>query len=267
MLKVKSILIKGGTFILFCLLSFNSIAQNTNTIFKGSTPFKLSINNTLQHPNYTKNINVQLYGEQYYNVKIEFENDTTLLKKNIYIIDNGLAYFFDVTLSDFTLKKITPNQLLTPEKGQLTLTYTGKEMPVASLPIDTITPEDTNYIPPFDSYYELEGYTGIITCPWPIKAEVLAEFKGIIKSELIDDSKFEKIKERVLDSDSLCITVEQVAELIPLFQYEDTKLVFAKFILPHIFDVDNVGKLEKAFQFENSVEELKEHLEDIKKSK
>ena len=83
-------------------------------------------------------------------------------------------------------------------------------------------------------------------------------------AQSIDDSKFEKIRERVLDSDSLCIMVEQVVELVPLFQYEDTKLDFVKFILPHIFDIDNVGKMEKVFQFENSMEELKELVKQSK---
>ena len=258
MLKVRSILFKASSFTLLYLLSFNSIAQSTNTIFKGKTPFKVSINNTLQHQKYTNNLNISLYGEQYYNIKIEFENDTTILQKNIYIIDNGLAYFFDVTLLDFKLKKITPNQLLEKEENQLAITYTGKKLIVENIPTDTLVNEDTTHTPPFDSYYELEGYKGIITCPWPIKPEVLAEFKGIINTQSIDDSKFEKIRERILDHDSLCIMIEQVAELVSLFQYEDTKLIFAKFILPTIFDIDNIGKLEAVFEFENSVDELKE---------
>ncbi|MCO6499824.1 MAG: DUF4476 domain-containing protein [Vicingus serpentipes] len=265
MLKVRSILFKASSFTLLYLLSFNSIAQSTNTIFKGKTPFKVSINNTLQHQKYTNNLNISLYGEQYYNIKIEFENDTTILQKNIYIIDNGLAYFFEVTLKDFKLKKITPNQLLEKEENLLAITYTGKKLIVENMLADTLQ-EDTTYTPPFDSYYELEDYNGIITCPWPIKPEELAELKGILNSQPIDDSKFEKIKERVLDSDSLCIMVSQVAELIPLFQYEDTKLIFAKFILPSIFDMDNIGKLETVFEFENSVDELKEIAKKIKSS-
>ena len=239
--------------IISCQLS----GQKSDAIFKGETLFKLSINNTLQHQEYSNNLCISLYGEQYYNIKIEFKNDTNVVQKNIYIIDNGLAYFFDVRLEYFKLKKITPNQLLDKEENQLLITYTGKQLVVENK-ADTITPEDTTYTPPFESYYELEDYNGIITCPWPIKQEELTEFKGILNSQTIDDSKFDKIRQRILDSDSLCIMVSQVAELIPLFQYEDTKLIFAKFILPSIFDIDNIGKLETVFEFENSVDELKQ---------
>jgi|GEM_PF-992057 len=251
----KNQLPKIITLLLLFVSSFN-FAQTSNVIFKGNNSFRLSINNTLQHQEYINNLSVSLYGEQYYNIKIEFENDTSILQKNIYVIDNGLAYFFEVTPKDFKLKKITPNQLLPKEEKQLLITYTGEQLVVENN-TDTITTEDTTYTPPFDSYYELENYKGVITCPWPIKPEELAEFKGIINAQSIDDSKFEKIKERISDHDSLCIRIDQVMELIPLFQYEDTKLDFSKYILPHIFDIDNIGKLESVFEFENSVDELK----------
>jgi len=39
-------------------------------------------------------------------------------------------------------------------------------------------------------------------------------------------------------------------------------LDFAKFISSSIFDVDNVGKLSDVFNFENSLEELKEKIND-----
>lgn len=241
-------------FLVLISISCQLSGQRSDVIFKGEKSFQLTINNALQHKKYTKNLLVSLSGEQYYNIRIHFENDTTVLQKNIYILDNGLAYYFEVTPLDFKLKKIIPNQLLQKEAQQLCISYTGKQLLIEK---DTITTEDTTYTPPFNSYYELEGYHGIVTCPWPIKVEELTELKGIINSQSIDDSRLEKVKERILDRDSLCIMVSQVAELIPLFEYEETKLAFSKFVLPSIFDIDNVGKLEAVFDFKNSVDELK----------
>jgi len=51
--------------------------------------------------------------------------------------------------------------------------------------------------------------------------------------------------------------MEQTKELLMLFGFEDNKINFAKFIIPYIFDIENTGILKPAFNFENSLEEIK----------
>jgi hypothetical protein len=249
-------------FIITLLFTELLSAQTSDVIFRANFKFRVTINNTLQNSNYTNNIKIKdLKGEQHYNVVIDFENDSTILKKNIYLFDNDLTFLFEVSKKEFAIIKIIPYQLPNKDEDLMVISYTQNgEFILDNVNTDTTNTADTVYSPPFNSYYELENYNGKISCPWPIKSEELTVLKGIINAETIEDSKLEKIKDEILDADSMCIMVNQVSELIQLFQYEETKLEFAKFIAPSIFDINNIGKLETVFEFENSMDELKEYL-------
>ena len=153
------------------------------------------------------------------------------------------------------------NQLLKKDRTILQVTYSSNPtITIDTIALDTIAKKDTAYVPPFATYYKMDNYQGKIACPWPIKTEILTTLKGEIKTQSLEDSKLEKAKEKIQFMDSVCITVNQLREILTLFQYEETKLDFAKFIAPHIFDIDNVGKLNDVFDFENSIDELKEVL-------
>lgn len=253
---------KISLLILITSFSLISFGQTSNAVFTGLAPFRISVNKVLQQKEYITSLNLtNLSGERHYNLKIEFENDTTVIQQNIYIMDNGFAYYFNVSKTALTLKKITPNQLLPNDSNQLTLAYlNNKIITVDTVQTDTLTKIDTAYSPPFEYYYKMENYNGKIACPWPIKPEVLTNLKGDINTQTLEDSKLEIAKEKAQYIDSLCITVDQLREVLILFEYEETKLDFAKHIAPHIFDIDNIGKLNDVFDFENSIDELRDSI-------
>jgi hypothetical protein len=53
-----------------------------------------------------------------------------------------------------------------------------------------------------------------------------------------------------------CLFCSQVKEIMLLFSFEASKLEFAKFAYPYVFDQGNYFKLNDAFTFESSIEEL-----------
>lgn len=257
---------KLGGIILLLIFSITTYAQTASVIFMSKNDsFQVSINHIKQHLGYNNNIKVnQLKGNMPYNVKINFKNDTTIIKKNIYLIDDGLAHIYSISKKAIQLKKVVPAASYPKVENQLVINYIiNNELPVDTVIKDTAT-TDTAYVVPFASYYKLEDYNGKIGCPFPIKTEQQAQLRGIILAENLEESKLDKIKIAIQDMDSACVIVEQTKELIVLFEYEETRLGFAKFMFAYTFDIDNYEKLYSAFNFENSKDELKEFIKNDK---
>ena len=263
-LEIKNYFINLLGMLLLSLFPIISDAQTSTAIFYTDNPdsIQITINQIKQHLDYHSNIQIQaLAGKKSYPILINFKNDTTVVKKNIYLIDNGLAHIYFVTKKDIYLKKILPSATYAGDKNQLIVRYLeNTNLPLDSIIKDTLQQKDTTYIPPFETYYHLEDYKGKIGCPWPIKEDKLAQLKGVILAETLEDNKLEKIKITIQDMDSVCLMMDQLKELLVLFEYEETKLDFAKFVSSSLFDIDNVGKLSEVFNFENSLEELKEFI-------
>ncbi len=245
-------------FLIFFLAEHS--AQAASVVFQtdNKDSIQVTINNIKQHNNYNNSIRInQLKGNSPYNVRIDFKNDTAFVKTNIYIIAEGLAHIYHIDKKEIQLKKIVPSASLPNTKNQEILTYLiNVNEPIDTAVNDTLL-EDTTYIVPFASYYKLENYEGKIGCPFPLKPEEQAELRGIILAENLEESKLEKVKIAIQDMDSACVLVDQTKELIVLFEYEETRLNFAKFMYPYTFDIDNYEKLYSVFNFENSKDELK----------
>ncbi len=58
-----------------------------------------------------------------------------------------------------------------------------------------------------------------------------------------------------------CFTVAQVKGVMGLFSFEDSKLDFAKYAYERTYDIDNYYKVNDAFTFESSVDELNEYIQ------
>ena len=247
-------------FILVILISISTYSQTATAIFKSDYPFQITINHIKQQDNYSKSsIIYKLTGERPYNIKINFENDTAFIQKNIYIIDDGLAHIFNVSKKAIQLKKIIPSTSYIKPEDQLAIVFLEDiSLSVDTIKTDTNQTKDTTYVVPFSNYYKLEDYKGRIGCPFPIKDEQKSELRGLILVENLEESKIEKVKLAIQDLDSACVLVDHIRELTELFEYEETRLEFINFISPYIFDIDNYERLYPLFNFDNSKEELKQ---------
>lgn len=249
--------------ILFSLVSLCYHAQTASIVFKGMSEFQVTIDLIKQHNSYINNIRVNnLKGNHPYNVKINFKNDSAFTQTNIYLIDDGLTHIYNVTKDNIDLKKVVPAASYPKDEQQLLISYIIN----TNLPVDTIVADtaitDTTYTIPFSSYYKLEDYEGRLGCPFPIKDAEQAELRGIVLSENLEESKLEKVIIAMEDMDSVCVLVDQIKEIIVLFEFEETRLYFAKYMLQYAFDIDNYEKLYRSFNFENSKEQLRKLLEN-----
>jgi len=78
----------------------------------------------------------------------------------------------------------------------------------------------------------------------------------------INNRNFESTNSATLKTaiDNNYFTSEQVVELLRYFTYEDSKLEIAKYIYKKVCDPGNFFKVYEAFDFDSSVQELKNYI-------
>lgn len=94
-------------------------------------------------------------------------------------------------------------------------------------------------------------------CSKPINASEFKSVKSSIESKSFEESKI-KIAKQVIDAN--CLTTEQVKQIMLLFSFEETRLDLAKYAYLHTYDPKNYFKLNDAFTFETSIDELDAHI-------
>lgn len=86
--------------------------------------------------------------------------------------------------------------------------------------------------------------------------------KSSIKSKSFEDSKMTLAKQIISNN---CLSTAQVKEIMQIFSFEDTKLDLAKYAYNKTIDPNNYFKLNDAFTFESSIEELDAYIQKNKK--
>lgn len=99
----------------------------------------------------------------------------------------------------------------------------------------------------------VEGYNGAVGCPVPMSQSDYNSAQNSIKSKSFEDSRL-TIAKQIINSN--CLTSAQVRGLLDLFTFEDTKLDFAKYAYTRTYDLNNYYKVNDAFEFESSIDEL-----------
>ena len=108
-----------------------------------------------------------------------------------------------------------------------------------------------------DDHYRMPGYDGKIGCDWPMSSSDFSEAASSIGSKTFEDSKLKMAKQI---AQSNCLLAEQVRDIMKLLEYEDSRVEFAKFAYPKTYDQGNYYKVNDAFEYELSIDELDEFI-------
>ena len=84
-----------------------------------------------------------------------------------------------------------------------------------------------------------------------------ADFKSSVSSKSFEDSKLTIAKQALNNN---CLLTSQVKEVMLLFTYEQSRLDFAKYAYSHTYDLGNYFKINDAFTFETSIDELNTYI-------
>ncbi len=91
----------------------------------------------------------------------------------------------------------------------------------------------------------------------PLSPGEFSELKRSIASKSFEDSKLTIAKQVVGNA---CLLSSQVKELMLLFSFEESRLELAKFAYGRTYDIGNYYKVNDAFTFESSIDELNQYI-------
>ena len=131
---------------------------------------------------------------------------------------------------------------------QSSVSYSETTTTTTSTGVPTPAPVVVEYV---------SGYHGPVGCPMPMSSQDFQSAKQTIASKSFEDSKLAIAKQIV---NSNCLTSGQVRDLVQLFDFEDTKLKFAKYCYGYTYDLGNYYKVNDAFEFESSIDELNQYI-------
>ena len=114
---------------------------------------------------------------------------------------------------------------------------------------------------PIRSASYVPGYTGPIGCPQPMNDDEFKELKATIASKTFEDTRMTIAKQWLNDR---CVIATQVKDLTMLFTFENNRLLFAKYAYEHTYDIGNYFKVNEAFTFDNTTQELNEYINSRK---
>lgn len=110
---------------------------------------------------------------------------------------------------------------------------------------------------PIQQIYVLPGYNGPVGCPYPMYPADFERVRYTIESKGFDDTRL-AIAKQVIASN--CLLSDQVKEIMMLFSFEDTRLELAKYAYGYTYDIGNYYRLNDAFDFESTIEELNDYI-------
>ncbi|MBK6965448.1 MAG: DUF4476 domain-containing protein [Bacteroidales bacterium] len=161
----------------------------------------------------------------------------------ININDPGMGVNFNVNVNGSEVSsgsQVTTTQTTT---SYSTTTTTGGYQPEQSQPVQQA--------------YVLPGYNGPVGCPYPMQPGDFQSVKQSIASKSFDDTRL-TIAKQVIASN--CLLSDQVKEIMLLFSFEDTRLELAKYAYGYTYDIGNYYRLNDAFTFESTIEELNDYM-------
>ena len=272
----------------FPVLAFAQQAVGHLTIFsEDGDNFFLILNGEKQNNVPQTNLRVEDLPQPYYSVKIIFADSVMapISKKNLQLTDAS-GTMMDVT---YRIKKdkagktkLTPYSAIAVQPdfvppagtsvyhygnpgGTVTTTTTTTEGANANInvngmsmtikvddPIElgsTTTTKTTRTTHTTNGNYEENTSSNC----WPMKGSDFSSAKNTISSTSFEDSKLSTAKS-ILASN--CLNTDQVVEICRLFDFEQTKLTFAKLAYKKTTDQKNYFKVNNVFDFDASKQEL-----------
>lgn len=131
-----------------------------------------------------------------------------------------------------------------------TVTTSSSSTYTENVPTETVVVNNQHNVMP--------GYSGPVGCAYPMSSNDFNSAKTSISSKDFSDSKLTLAKQITKTN---CLTSDQAKQIIELFDFEDTRLDYAKFAYGYTYDIGNYYKVNDAFEFESSIEELNNYIE------
>ncbi|MBC7410850.1 MAG: DUF4476 domain-containing protein [Bacteroidia bacterium] len=255
-----------------------AMSQNTgNTVIFSNTGqrFIVILNGTRINDNFETNVKLTNLTAEFYKIKLLFEKGALKQKDfNLYVhIGQEITYELK-TVKNRTVLRFNSEAPLVP-------TYMPPvPMPVQSAPIQSLpTGNGIANAPIINMPININVGNGVVNnapnsgtiaqpiispygCPSPMSGTAFGQAKQSINTKPFEDNKLQ-IAKQVLGSN--CLTCAQVKEIIMLFNFEDSRLDFAKFAYGRAYDYGNYFIVNDAFKFSDSIDQLNSYIQSFQR--
>lgn len=164
---------------------------------------------------------------------------------------NGMGINMGVRVDDGMGMGGSSTTTTTTTRTTTTTTTTGGTVttaPVTPAPAPVREPE----------VYRMPGYSGPVGCGMPMSGTEFADARRSIESQSFEETRMTLARQIGRDR---CFTTDQVKGIMGVFSFEDTKLEFAKYAYDRTHDIGNYYKVNEAFTFSSSVDELNKYIQ------
>jgi len=186
------------------------------------------------------------------NGTVQTQTTTTTIDQTGYVDPNGASVNVNV-VDPVTGENVNMNM-------SVNMNVTGVQTQTSSTTVTTTTTTNVVTNEPVvvtPDHYIMQGYNGPIGCPWPMNDGDFASAQQSINSKSFESDKL-TIAKQVLGSN--CMTCEQIKWVMTTFSFEDSKLDFAKYAYGYVYDPGNFYKVNDAFTFSSSIDELNDYI-------
>lgn len=159
---------------------------------------------------------------------------------------DGVNFSMDVNVDDMGM-----DTDMTMDESSTTSTTTSTTTTTYTTTTNTNTVDNNTTVVTDNSY---SGRTG---CVAPQSATEFRTAKAAVEAEDFDDDMLMVAKQMTRNS---CLSVDQVKEIVNLFDFSDDKLEYAKFAYDYTYDQGNYYKVNDCFDFSSDKEELNDFL-------
>ncbi len=268
------------------LFMFNSFAQQfRNVVFVSGTneTMEVTINNHLINQTPLTDIRITDLSDNYYDIAIRFSGNTRdivrghlyippmseivyevfapdrrnrrgdFLIKDIYPADNRIPYFqpnaiFSMNTDGQNTSVSQGNNGSTVQNGQINININNNSSANNQVGQDG---GHVVYVP---------DYSGEVGCTPPVTSERFENMLHTIENEMFESGKL-RVAKQIIKTNN-CMTVNQLTQILRLFDFDQTKLKLAKYAYDYVYDLENYYKVNNVFDFDSYKNKLDKYIQD-----
>jgi hypothetical protein len=262
--------------ILFQLNAFAQMNRNLVIISGTNEPVNVIINGQIINHKPLHKIRIKSLFENYYNITVNFAHQPNLrmnvrlylpplseivyevyppdrrnpqgdfIINNIYPIDNQIPYFRPGTIFTYAsgISSTGQNPGGNMQNGQINININNNAINQGTSGNGQVV-----YVP---------DYAGTIGCTPPVTPERFKNMMQAVRNQNFEDGKLRVAKQII--KLNYCMTVNQLVQILRLFDFDESKLKLAKFAYHYVYDIENFYKVNNVFDFESNAKKLDRYI-------
>jgi len=238
--------------LLLTLFFFNfvgSFAQKSDLVFftTQDDAFYVFINGIKENTDACKRIKISNLTPGLYDCKIVFKNKAFGYLNKTLITKQGIEVMYEIKRK--YKKKYRINW------------FSETPLAAVNLHLNTTQTTTTHTTHHKDLPTDVHNNNGTHACLHPLTMKNFEKINSSIAENSFESSRLIIAKQAVTNN---CLIVDQIKVLMKLFEFESSRIDFAKFAYDYIYDKGNYYQLNDVFNFESSIDDLNNYIKNKK---